>query len=297
MVPRSVIRRIAGRYIAGETLADLLRVLGDLHERGLLTTVDILGENAGSREAARLATYEYLRLVEQLSGKGISPQISVKLTLLGLRVDESLAREMLEEITSAAGTRKVTVFLDMEDSSTTDATLRIFRHIRERNAGVGIAIQAYLHRSLADVQGLLPLRPAVRVCKGIYSEPPQIALVDPEALRANYLKLVELLAEGGAYPAIATHDPWLVHRSLEILRDRTMGPATHEFQMLLGVGEALRPRIRAAGSPLRLYCPYGPDWYAYSLRRLRENPKMTANVLRSLFSPRLLGRGLLSRRA
>lgn len=296
-VPKPVIRRIAGRYIAGETLEDLLRVAASLHERGFLSTVDVLGENVQSKEEAQRAAEEYSRVVEKLAGHGPSPQISVKLTLLGLKVAEDLALGLLEDVTCVAEKRKVSVFLDMEDSSTTDATLRIYRRARERHSGVGVAIQACLHRSIDDLLDLLPLRPVVRVCKGIYNEPPQLALKDRRAIQESYMKLVTLLADGHGYPAIATHDPWLVDASLELLAKRGMGPETHEFQMLLGVGESLQPRIRAAGSRIRLYCPYGPDWYAYSLRRLRENPKMAGYVLKSLFSLKLLDRGHLNRGA
>jgi proline dehydrogenase len=179
----------------------------------------------------------------------------------------------------------------MEDSTTTDATLRIFRALRERHERVSVAIQAYLRRSVDDVVSLLPLRPALRICKGIYHEPPEVALTGKGEIRQSFLRLVRLLAGGGGYPAIATHDPWLVDRCLGIMDESRARAAGHEFQMLLGVGEGLRARIISRRSRVRIYCPYGPDWDAYSVRRLRENPRMAAFAVKSLFHRRILSRG------
>lgn len=290
-VPRGFIRRIAGRYIAGETRADALEKVRSNHRAGLLSTVDMLGENATSAETARKATDEYLALVEALAALRLGAEVSVKLTLLGLRLAESVASEHVEEIVKAGAKLGTPVTIDMEDSTTTDATLRIFRGLREKQGNVGVAIQAYLRRSAGDIASLLPLRPAVRVCKGIYTERPEVALTDRRAIRQSFLHLTTLLLDGGGYPAIATHDSWLVARALDLLRQRGRKPEDHEFQMLLGVGEALRPRILAAGSRLRLYCPFGADWYDYSVRRLRENPKMAGYIVRSLLRPRVVSSG------
>lgn len=286
-VPRSVVRRVAGRYIAGESIDDVIRVVSSLAREGHLSTVDVLGENAASEADAHAAKDEYLRLVERLKDLAFPRQVSVKLTLLGLRIGEGLARGGLLEIADAAQARGVSVCLDMEDSSTTDATIRTFLCLRERHSDVSMAIQAYLHRSVEDLKSLLPLRPTIRICKGIYNESPEIAYRDRRAIQENYLRLLELLLHGGGHPAIATHDVFLIDRALELLKDRGLGPSSHEFQMLLGVGEPLRARILAKKSPLRLYCPYGPDWYAYSLRRLRENPRMAEYVLKNLREWRL----------
>jgi proline dehydrogenase len=285
-VPRSLVRKLAGRYIAGETLDDLIRVASGLHAKGFLTTVDVLGENSTSEEAAKAAKDEYLRAVNGLSDAGLASQVSVKLTLLGLRLREELARDLLGMIVVHAGARGISVCIDMEDSSTTDAILRIYRDTLEAHPGVSVAIQAYLKRSLSDVESLLPLKPSIRICKGIYTEPPAIAYQDRGSICRSFLSIVKVLVEGGGFPAIATHDPLLVDRSLQVLREAGIGPGGHEFQMLLGVGERLRPRILARGSRLRLYCPYGPDWYAYSLRRLKENPRMIGYAMKGLLSGR-----------
>ncbi|MBI4603209.1 MAG: proline dehydrogenase family protein, partial [Planctomycetes bacterium] len=239
-------------------------------------------------------TEEYLELVERLSQQGLPSQVSLKPTLLGLRVSEGVAAEHIEEVVVCAGRRRISVCIDMEDSSTTDATLNIFRRLREAHAHVGVAIQAYLRRSEADLVSLLPLRPSVRVCKGIYREPLGLVIEGRQAVRESYLRLVKLLLDGGGFPALATHDPWLVDQSLRLLEARRQDPGSYELQMLLGVGEALRPKILATGAQLRIYCPYGPDWYAYSLRRLQENPHMVGYVLKAAFSPRILRRGHLS---
>ena len=293
LVPHSLLRRVAGRYIAGETREGLLRVVKRLHSEGLRTTVDVLGENVASPEEAQRATEEYLRVIQEISGTGDSPEVSVKLSLLGLRLDERLALEHLLQVTQKAASSKVGVFLDMEDTSTTDATLRIYRYAHAGFPRIGIAIQACLHRSLKDVLELLALRPAIRVCKGIYNEAETVALKDRRAIRDNYMKIVALVANGDGYLAMATHDSWLVDRCQELLRSRRVGPESYEFQMLLGVGEALRSQILRASSPLRLYCPYGPDWYAYSLRRLKENPRMAGYILKNLFTGAVLDRGHL----
>jgi proline dehydrogenase len=293
-VPKPIIRRIAGRYIAGESREGLLRVVDSLHAQGYLTTVDVLGENVTTREEAQAAAQEYSRLIEALSGRSDSPQISVKLTLLGLRLDEGLANELLTHVIGAAEAHRVGVYLDMEDSSTTDAILKAFRASRARQANVGVAIQAYLRRSQVDLMRLLDLRPSVRICKGIYNEPASIALKDRMEIRESFLDLVRRLREGGGFCAIATHDPWLLDRCLPLVTGSN-GGGGHEFQMLLGVGDALRPRVLATGSRIRLYCPYGPDWYAYSLRRLRENPHMASYIAQTLLSRKLLERGHLER--
>ena len=290
-VPRPLVRRMAGRYIAGETLDDLIRVAADLHRQGYLTTVDVLGENSTSEEAAASARDEYIRAVERLSGAGLASQVSVKLTLLGLRLGEELARDLLETIVIHGESRGISVCIDMEDSSTTDVILRIFRDMRRAHASVSVAIQAYLKRSRADVEALLPLQPALRVCKGIYSEPPEIAYQDRASIRRSYIDLVKLLLEGGGFPAMATHDPPLLSACLRLARDTGKAPRGCEVQMLLGVGERLRAGVLAAGVPLRLYCPYGPDWHAYSLRRLKENPRMVGYILKSVLSGSPFRRG------
>jgi proline dehydrogenase len=284
-VPRSLVARIARRYVAGEQRSEVLEVAQRLASKRIDATIDLLGENATERSDVERVTAEYRALIDDIARVGGRAQLSVKLTHLGLRLSEDLARDELAKIVLHAEKAGNFVCIDMEDTSTTDVTLRIFRDLRLRSPAVGVAIQAYLRRSPADIESIGDLQPTVRICKGIYREPPELTLPNPAAIRQAYLDLARRLIELGGKPAFATHDPWLVDRCLELVRARELSPNQHEFQMLLGVGHALRPRIEAAGSPLRLYLPYGPDWYEYSLRRLRENPSMAGYVVRALFRP------------
>lgn len=285
-LPRALVRRIAWRYVAGANLAELLEVVRKIHADGICTTVDVLGENTLSEEEVSAVRDEYLEVIDELSHEEGFSQVSVKPTHVGLRIGEDLAAGMLEKIVVRGEEKGVSVALDMEDSSTTDATFRLFRDLRARHEGVSVAVQAYLERSEKDIEALLDLEPTIRVCKGIYREDPQVTIRGRQAVRESFLRLVEILVKGGGRPAIATHDPWLVDRCLALTREKCREPDSHEFQMLLGVGHGLRPRIRAAGSRLRIYCPFGSDWHAYSLRRLKENPEMVGYVVKGLLSPR-----------
>jgi proline dehydrogenase len=288
--PRTIVRRIASRYIAGETRAEALAVVRSLEEAGCAATIDLLGEELKTEADVGAARDEYLRLLDDLAAAGVrSPQVSVKPTLMGLRLGEDVARRELGRLVERAAPLGISVCIDMEDSTTTDATLRLFRELRGRFDNVWVAIQACLRRSPADLAALLPLRPWVRVCKGIYREREEIAHQEDQAIRENYLELVRLLARGGGSAAIATHDPWLLDRSLEIVRSERVEPPRFEVEMLLGVGEPLRGRILAGGTVLRIYCPYGPDWAAYSIRRLRENPRIAAHILQQILRRRWRG--------
>lgn len=280
-LPRSWVRRVAWRYVAGESREEALGLVDRIRAAGFRVTVDVLGENAASEEEVREAVEEYLGLVDDLAERGPGAEASVKPTHVGLRISEDLAAESLEAIAARAESKGVGLALDMEDSSATDATLRLYRGLRARHGRVGVAIQACLKRSAGDVEALLRLRPSVRVCKGIYVEPAHLVVAGREAVRENFAHLVERLLDGGAFVAVATHDAQLVERALGAV-ERRGAEGSHEFQMLLGVGDALRGRILSRGSPIRLYCPYGPRWYDYSLRRLRENPKLFGAVLRGV---------------
>lgn len=284
-----MVARVARRYVA-ETHEEVLAVAGRFHRRGVGSTLDILGENVEERGEALDVTEEYLGLLDELTRHGLPSHVSVKLTHVGLRIDEDLAFDNIERLVRRAEELGTFVRIDMEDSSTTDASLRIFRGLRASRTAVGLAIQAYLRRSRADLESLLELRPDLRICKGIYREPPAIAFQERQEIRESFLALARSLLEGGGRVALATHDPWLVVRSLDLLRELAVAPERHEFQMLLGVGHELRPRIRAAGSGLRIYCPFGPRWYDYSLRRLRENPHFAGYIVKDLLKG-LVGRG------
>ena len=285
LVPRAVVRRIASRYVAGETLDDALRLVRHLNAEGCLATLDVLGEDVTRREETEQAVADYQRALSEIAARRLDSNISVKLTALGLKLDADECRKQFVRIVEAAKSQGNFVRIDMEDSSVTEETIRIFLEFRERYERVGIVLQAYLRRSADDARRLAAVRANVRVCKGIYVEPPQIAFQDREEIRTSCMQLVGSLLASGCYVGIATHDPALVERSVALVESRGLSREAYEFQMLLGVAGDLRRRLVAGGHRLRVYVPYGEAWYAYSVRRLKENPSIAGHVLAGLFRP------------
>jgi proline dehydrogenase len=282
-VPKNVVGRVARRYIAGETMEDAIRVARDLNRKGFRATMDILGEDVHRLEQARDAAQRYRLLLDELQRQTIDSNVSVKLTQLGLKVDKQECLVLAESVVRHAQQHGNFVRIDMEDSSCTSDTLAIYAELRQRHQNVGIVIQAYLHRTAHDVGRLMPMKPNFRLCKGVYVEPPSIAYQDMSDINRNYLTLLERLLRSGIYVGIATHDEQIVREAQRWIAELKLAPYAYEFQMLLGVNEGLRDRIRAAGHPLRVYIPFGGDWYAYSVRRLRENPRLAGYVLKALF--------------
>jgi proline dehydrogenase len=276
-VPKPVVRRLSAPYIAGPTLGDARATVAKLNAEGKLATIDVLGEEISRPAEADAIAQAYLDVLAALEEDGLESSISVKLTGLGLKLDHALCREHLEAVVSDAAARRTFVRIDMEDSSCTDETLALYRELREAgHENVGVVLQSALRRTVADVGALSDLRPSVRLCKGIYVEPATIAFHEFEAVRANFLAALDALLAAGCYVGIATHDEWLLGRSLE--RVAGLGPEEYEFQMLLGVREARASELVAAGHKLRVYVPFGRRWYEYSLRRLQENPKLAGYV-------------------
>jgi len=272
-VPRPVVRRLSARYIAGSELSDARRVVADLNAEGKLATVDVLGEEITRPDEAEAIARAYLDVLDAIDADGLDANVSVKLTGLGLKLDPELARANVEAI-AARGTF---VRIDMEDSSTTDATLELYRDLRAAGLeNVGVVLQAALKRTVGDARALAGAN--VRLCKGIYLEPPELAFRDFEAVRANYVEALDALLEGGCYVGIATHDEWLVVQALRKVGQRGLGAHEYEFQMLLGVQTRLGDRLLAEGHRLRIYVPFGRQWYEYSLRRLQENPKVAGYI-------------------
>jgi len=270
------------RYIAGETLEDALRAVGALNGSGVRATVDVLGEFVHDLGEAELAGQEYVRLVDAFAERGLDSQASVKLTQLGLKLDFDACLGTMRRLVEHAQALDTLMTIDMEDSSCTDATLDIFETLRRRSSHVGAVLQARLRRSMHDLRRLLPLEPNVRICKGIYLEPPEIAFDDRDDVRRNFLELVDLSLSGNGFVGIATHDEVAVRGSYALLERHDAQPSQYEFQMLLGVRDDLRRRIQLDGHPLRVYVPFGRQWYAYSMRRLKENPAIAGHVLRNL---------------
>ena len=278
-VPKPVVRRISERYIAGEELADALRVVRRLNGEGKMATIDVLGEEITNPDEARAIAAAYRETFEALDRERLDSNVSVKLTALGLKLGYDLCRANLEGVVRDAATRGNFVRIDMEDSSCTDDTLRLYRELREAgHDNLGVVLQAYLRRTVDDIHALADLKPNVRLCKGIYVEPPEIAFRDFEAVRANFVKALEELLHAGAYVGIATHDEWLVDQGRRMVSERRLETSEYEFQMLLGVREDLGRRLVADGHRLRIYVPFGRHWYAYSLRRLQENPKIAGYI-------------------
>ena len=278
VIPRPVVRRIAGRYMAGERLEEAIETIRDLNEQGCVATVDVLGESTESTRDAAEKLQQYKQVVDALEANELSSGISVKLTGLGLVLDEALCRRNLEEIIVYAGERGRFVRVDMEDSPYTAATLELVLDMHERHKNTGAVIQAYMRRSLKDVMRLAEDGVSVRLCKGIYDEPREIAYKDFDTVRQNYVLLLEELFKGGVYLGVATHDEYLVWHTLRLVHQMGVPKDRYEFQMLLGVDEELRRILVNAGHKVRVYVPFGEDWYEYSTRRLKENPKIARYV-------------------
>ena len=278
-VPKPVVRRISSRYIAGEELDDALRVVLQLNAEGKLATIDVLGEEITEPGEAQAIAAAYREAFEAIERGRLDSNVSIKPTALGLKLGYDLFRENLTEVVEHAASRGNFVRIDMEDSSTTDDTLRLYRELRAAgHDNVGVVLQARLKRTLADIAELADLKPNVRLCKGIYLEPPELAYRDFDSIRASFVHALEALLEAGCYVGIATHDEWLLEQGQRLVSTRGLGREDYEFQMLLGVRPALGDELVRGGHRLRIYTPFGKHWYAYSLRRLQENPKIAGYI-------------------
>ena len=291
VVPRRLVERIAQRYVAGETLERALDTVQTLNAEGCKATLDVLGEDVARSEETERTVAEYLRALDGIASRRLDSNISVKLTALGLKIDPEHCRREFARIVGGTQHHGNFVRIDMEDSSVTEVTIRIFEEARERYAGVGLVLQAYLRRSLDDARRAAGLRANVRVCKGIYVEPALIAFQGREEIRENYSSLVDRLLEEGCFVGIATHDPVLVRRALVTIARLRLPREAYEFQMLLGVAGELRRQLVSAGHRLRVYVPYGEAWETYSMRRLKENPAIAGHVVKGLFRRELRLRG------
>ena len=279
LLPRSIVWAVAKRYVAGPTLEDALRVTAELTGRNRLVTLDVLGEQFDSRAQVTSMMAEYVRALGELERDHPSATLSVMMTGFGLRLDPHVCWENLRLLCKDAADRAIGLTLNMEDSTTVEATLAMYRRLRaEGFDGVGVVLQSCLRRTLSDLAALADLKPRVRIVKGIWHEPESVAYLDAHTIRRNYIAILETLIACGGYPEVATHDEWLIERSLGLLAG--LSPAQYEFQMLLGVTPKRGESLIAGGQRLRVYVPYGKDWYAYSLRRLRENPEMAQYIAR-----------------
>ena len=289
LVPKALVGRVARPYVAGETLEQAIGVVEDLNGEGAMATLDLLGEEVREREPALAAVEEYVRLFEAIEDRGLDANVSIKLTLLGLKIDQDFCRDNVAMIADCARSYGNFVRLDMEDRTCTDATLAIYHDLQPEYGNLGVVLQAYMRRTLADIAALPAEGANVRICKGIYIEPRTVAWKGFDTVRANFVRALEKLLERGVYVGIATHDEYLACAAIALLDRLEVPRDRYEFQMLLGVDNELRRILLDAGHRLRVYVPYGRDWYLYSVRRLRENPEVAAHVARAFFGIRKAG--------
>lgn len=284
IMPRGLVRIFANKYIAGDKLSDAVETVKVLNSKKLMATMDVLGESITERDEAVRSKDENLEVLEALSINKLNCNLSIKLTMLGLNIDYDLCLRLVREILDKAKKHNIFVRIDMEDSSVTDFTIKIFETVRKEYDNVGIVIQAYLKRSEKDILKLSESKVNFRICKGIYVEPEEIAFKDADDIRKNFLKILRLAFERKAYCGIATHDEYLIKESVIMIKEMGLKTDEYEFQMLLGVRENLRDEATVKGHRMRVYVPFGKRWYEYSIRRFKENPNMAGQVLKSIFS-------------
>jgi proline dehydrogenase len=278
-VPRPVVRSISSRYIAGPELSDASATVRALNAQGKRATVDVLGEEITNEQETHVIARAYEDVLAEIGRRHLDSNISVKPTALGLELDFALCRRNLERLVHRARVRGNFVRIDMEDATTTDATLTLYRELRDAGFDeLGIVLQASLKRTITDVDAVADLRPNVRLCKGIYVESPDIQFRDFHAVQKSFVSALEALFDARCYVGIATHDNWLIDQSKRIIGERSLSPDAYEFQMLLGVRPALGNQLVEEGHRLRIYVPFGSHWYEYSLRRLQENPSIAGYI-------------------
>lgn len=283
-VPKSIVRKFANRYIAGDSIADAVRVVKELNREGIMATLDVLGEDITTQDEALQSRDEILNVYEAIHREKLDANVSVKLSQLGLKLDKQFCLETTRAIVLRARDLNNFLRIDMEDSSCTDDTIWVYRQLRKEFTNVGIALQGYLKRTAADADGMI--RDGLknfRLCKGIYIEPEEIAYKGHETINEHYIAVLEAMLKQGAYVGIATHDKALVDAAYRMISEMKMKRTDYEFQMLLGVRPDLRAKIVRDNHRLRVYVPFGVHWYRYSIRRFKENPQMAGYVFKAIF--------------
>jgi proline dehydrogenase len=274
---------LAQRFVAGESARAAMDAIEALNAEGLTATLDFLGEDVLGRDEALRARDEYVSLLDAIRVRGVQSNVSLKLTAMGLLVDEEFAVENVSAIVAAARENSDPfVRIDMEGSAVVDATLRVFERVHAAHANVGPVLQAYLKRTPADLERIIDLGARVRLCKGAYNEPPETALQAMPAIRSTYLRLAEALLSRGRYPGIATHDVRIIDAVKTFAAERGIGKETFEFQLLYGIRPELQRRLAREGYRVRVYVPYGTHWAGYFSRRLMERRENVLFVLGSL---------------
>ena len=281
----SIGQRVSKRFVAGTTIDDVLNVTATTNSLGNSVSIDNLGENVTNADEARHSAELYRQLLDEIAARKLNANVSLKLTHMGLDVDEKLAREIVDGLVAHAAKLQNFVRVDMEGSPYTQKTLDVVRdlHRRDGNAGrVGAVIQAYLHRSEADVQALCAERIRIRLCKGAYKEPADIAFQKKADVDANFVKLMKILLQSGTYHGIATHDPKMIDATIAFAKAENIAPDKFEFQMLYGIRRDLQQQLVRDGWRMRVYIPFGTEWYPYFMRRLAERPANVFFIFRNL---------------
>lgn len=273
----------AKRYIAGEKLQDAIDLVKTLNKKGILATMDVLGESITTKEEVILAKTECLAVLNAIHENKLGSNLSIKPTSLGLNIDPEFAYQQIKELVQRAKELNNFVRMDMEDSSVTQITIDVFKRLRAEYDNVGIVLQSYLKRTYDDVVDLNKIGTNYRLCKGIYIEPAEIAFKEKQAVRDSYVRSLEKMMKDGNYVGIATHDDYLVKEALRLKKELNVPDNRMEFQMLYGVKEDLRDRLVKEGHKVRIYTPFGKDWYKYSIRRLQENPNVAGQVFTNIF--------------
>jgi proline dehydrogenase len=289
LAPRALIRKVSRRYIAGDTVADAIKRVTALNAAGFSSTVDVLGETVESLSQADNTTREYLQVLEAIGRDGLRANISIKPTALGLLLDEAHCERNLERLLDAAKAHSIFVRIDMEDASCTKREIDLLMRLKGRGYGnVGLVLQAYLKRTDTDIAALLGRGENLRICKGIYVEDREHlvegAWNDRRAINPHFLRQVARCFDSGTFVGVATHDEELVDQVIALAHSQRIARTAFEFQMLLGVREGLRDRLLAEGYAVRIYVPYGKDWYGYSMRRIKENPRIAGYLMRALLT-------------
>jgi proline dehydrogenase len=283
MIMRNAVsRRVAQRFVAGESLEDAVEAARNVNNAMQLASLDLLGENVSDEAGARRAAENYLSIFKRIEKEELDANVSLKLTQLGLDLSEELCQELLEKIVAHATAQGNFVRIDMEGSAYTERTVQMTKRVRAKFSGVGTVMQAYLHRAEKDVLDLLAAGCRLRLCKGAYQEPPDIAFPNKADVDANYVKLMKLILPSGIYHGIATHDPAMIRATKRFVLEKSIHREQFEFQMLYGIRTDLQEQLVREGFRLRVYIPYGTDWFPYFMRRLAERPANLMFFLRNL---------------
>jgi len=282
-MPDSVVWFFSKRYIAGEKLEDAVNLVKELNKKGIHATIDVLGEAIKNKEEALRDKEKCFEVLEAIKNNNLLANLSIKPTQMGLGIDPDFAFTQICQLVEKAKGMDNFVRIDMEDSPYTDLTIDLYKKLKEKYNNVGIVIQAYLKRSFNDVVQLNKINSNYRLCKGIYIEPAEIAYKDRQQVRDNYVKLLEEILNSGNYVGIATHDEYLINEAYRLIKEKNISKDKFEFQMLLGVREDLRDKINSDGYKVRIYVPFGKQWYKYSIRRLQENPQIAGHIVKNIF--------------